>query len=113
MPPTTYKTSTILVSMGRRMRVFKSIEEMPDGLKKRVTENMSGPNSRTLVVADRRGREYLLKALKRAGEASVEKRKKVYSDTLTRKCRKLSAWWVEIGLITMLGAACWALFRWN
>jgi len=113
MPPTTYKTSTILISTGRRTRVFKSIEEMPDGLKKRVTENMAGPNSRTLVVADRRGREYLLKALKRAGEASVENRRKVYSDTLTRNYRKLSAWWVEIGLITMLGAACWALFRWN
>lgn len=113
MPHTTYKTSTILVSTGRRTRVFKSIEEMPAKLKKRVTENMAGPNSRTLVVADRRGREYLLKALKRAGEATVESRKKCYSDTITQNCKKLSAWWIELGLITMLGAACWALFRWN
>ena len=41
------------MSTGRRTRVFKSIEEMPDGLKKRVTENISGPiPERSLLQID-------------------------------------------------------------
>ena len=99
------------MSTGRRTRVFKSIEEMPDGLKKRVTENISGPNSRTLIVADRRGREYLLKALKSACSESVEEQRKLRKAKLSNDLKLLNAYWIEIGLISLLSAACWALFR--
>lgn len=86
---------------------------MPEGLRKRVTENIVGPNSRTLVVADRRGREYLLKLLNRPAVSfagNQEPRKNV------ARLKKFSApprHWIEIGLIALLGVISWALFHWK
>ena len=76
MGTSTYKTSTILVSTGtkKKTRVFRSMEEIPANLRDKLHANISGPNSRTLIVADRRGREYLIRTLKRATRrASAER----------------------------------------
>jgi hypothetical protein len=112
MDSSTYKTSTILVSTGRRTRVFKSMEDMPARLRKRVSENMAGPNSRTLVVADRRGREYLLKVLNRANK-SAGKSRQTKSQAAAGKTNTATRYWIEIGLITLLAATSWALFHWK
>jgi hypothetical protein len=113
MDTSTYKTSTILVSTGRRTRVFKSMEDMPARLRKRVSENMAGPNSRTLVVADRRGREYLLKTLNRATKSAGNGRKPKNHQATASKGKTASRYWIEIGLITLLAVTSWALFHWK
>jgi hypothetical protein len=113
MDTSTYKTSTILVSTGRRTRVFKSMEDMPARLRKRVSENMAGPNSRTLVVADRRGREYLLKALNRAAKSTGNSRKPNNHQASGSRGNRASRYWIEIGLITLLAVISWALFHWK
>jgi hypothetical protein len=112
MGTSTYKTSTILVSTGSRTRVFKSLDEMPGELRKRVSENIAGPNSRTLVVADRRGREYLMKAL-HSSAASVPVRKIRKNPGRVEREMPAGQYWIEIGLITLLGVASWALFTWT
>jgi hypothetical protein len=113
MDTSTYKTSTILVSTGKRTRVFKSIEDMPARLRKRVSENMAGPNSRTLVVADRRGREYLMKALNRAAKSYAPGRKPKSRREIVRPGSAVGRHWLEIGLITLLAVTSWALFQWK
>jgi hypothetical protein len=109
----TYKTSTILVSTGKRTRVFRSIEDMPEGLRKRVTENIVGPNSRTLVVADRRGREYLLKLLNRPAMSLVGNRETRKNVAALKNVSAPARYWIEIGLIALLGLISWALFHWK
>src|SRR5689334_3970964 len=112
MDTVTYKTSTILVSTGRRTRVFRSLDDMPRQLRKRISENIAGPNSRTLVVADRRGQEYLLKTLKREATSSPAVRK-TRNDLYAERWNTAARYWVEIGLVGLLGLTSWALFHWN
>jgi hypothetical protein len=66
-------------------------------------------------VADRRGREYLFRALKRAtthagaanaAESATRRR-------LANRWTELREYWLEIGLIGLLGVASWALFYWK
>ena len=113
METSTYKTSTIFVSTGQRTRVFRSMEDLPVSLRKKLNENIAGPNSRTLIVADRRGREYLFRALKQATRQVAVKRG---SDARTRARAMWSDWRaysIEFGLIGLLGIAGWALLYWK
>ena len=116
MQTSTFKTSTIFVATGKRTRVFQSMEAVPEGLRKRMSDNLTGPNTRTLIVADRRGREYLLRVLQRAtGRANLQVREadSIATPAAERQipelCLKAKRYWLEMALIALLGAAGWAL----
>ena len=59
----TLKTSTIFIAKGRRTRVYRSVGEVPQRLRKELEESTNGFNSATILIADRRGREEVLRAL--------------------------------------------------
>jgi hypothetical protein len=114
MQTSTFKTSTIFVATGKRTRVFQSMDDIPTGVRKRLSEQLSGPNTRTLIVADRRGREYLLRVLQRAtSSASLKSRELISKPAATPPFSdlwlKAKRYWLEIALIGLLGAAGWAL----
>ena len=117
MGTSTYKTSTILVSTGKKKktRVFRSMEEIPANLRDKLNANISGPNSRTLIVADRRGREYLIRTLKRAtrrASAGAQRPSRVCFAVRDR-WEDAKRYWLEIGLIGLLGVASWTLLHWQ
>jgi len=67
-PPATsgvMKSSTILISEGRTDSVYRSVAEVPHRLRKRLLKYTSGMNSATILIADRRGKEELSKAIRR------------------------------------------------
>ena len=67
-PPATsgvMKSSTILISEGRNDAVYRSVGEVPHHLRKRLLKYTSGMNSATILIADRRGKEELAKAIRR------------------------------------------------
>jgi hypothetical protein len=64
MQRVTLKTSTIFISKGDRTRVYRSVGEIPQGLRKQLEESTNGFNSATILIADRRGREEVRRALK-------------------------------------------------
>jgi hypothetical protein len=119
MGTSTYKTSTIFVSTGKKKqtRVFRSMEELPAKLRDKLHANISGPNSRTLIVADRRGREYLIRTLKRAtrqAAASVQcQPRSVRTFAVRERWKEAKKYWLEIGLIGLLGVASWILAHWT
>jgi hypothetical protein len=113
MKTQTLKTSTIFVSTGRRTRVFRSITEIPDPLRKRVSENLSGPNTRTLIVADRGGREYLIQALRGVAASQASSRRTSRKSGIPAFASRAKAYWLEITLIGFLGLSGWSLFLWN
>ena len=45
------KTSTILISSGERQTVYRSVEEVPDSLKRQLIRSTNGLNSATIVIA--------------------------------------------------------------
>jgi hypothetical protein len=64
MQRVTLKTSTIFISKGDQTRVYRSVEEIPQDLRKELEASTNGFNSATILIADRRGREEVRRALK-------------------------------------------------
>jgi hypothetical protein len=62
----TIKTSTILISAGRRLRIFHDLAEVPPALRRKLMRSTSGSNAGTVLIADRRGAQELLRANIRA-----------------------------------------------
>lgn len=59
------KTSTILISADNTEGVYHSVEEIPEPLRKRLLRSTNGVNSRTILIADRRGRQEIARALRK------------------------------------------------
>ena len=67
-----FQTSTVLISAGGADLVYRTVEEIPRGLRTKLLKSTSGGNSGTILIADRRGRQEIAKA---AGKLpGVEKR---------------------------------------
>jgi hypothetical protein len=64
MQRVTLKTSTIFISKGDRTRVYRSMGEIPQALRQELEASTNGFNSATILIADRRGREEVRRALK-------------------------------------------------
>lgn len=63
MERVTQKCSTILIAIGDETRVFRSVDEIPPELREKLLESTRGMNSATILIADRGGREEILRAL--------------------------------------------------
>jgi hypothetical protein len=59
----TVKTSTIFIAKTGRTQVFRSVGEIPARLRKELEQSTNSFNSATILIADRRGREEIMKAL--------------------------------------------------
>lgn len=62
------RCSTIFIATREDMRVYHSVSEVPVALRQKLEISTRGMNSATILIADRRGREELIRALK--GEAN-------------------------------------------
>jgi len=63
MHKVTVKTSTIFIAKGGRTRVYQSVDEVPAKLRRQLEESTNGFNSATILIADRRGRAEIVRAL--------------------------------------------------
>ena len=63
MQRVTLKTSTIFIAKGDRTRVYYSVGDIPNHLRKELEDSTNGFNSATILIADRRGREEIRRAL--------------------------------------------------
>jgi hypothetical protein len=59
-----FQTSTVLISTGGADLVYRSVEEVPAGLRTRLLKSTNGTNSATILIADRRGRREIAKAMR-------------------------------------------------
>ena len=59
-----FQTSTVLISTSGTDQVFRSVEEVPAGLRTRLLKSTNGANSATILIADRRGRQEIAKAMR-------------------------------------------------
>jgi hypothetical protein len=65
-----FQTSTVLISTGGADLVYRSVEEIPPGLRTRLLKSTSSGNSGTILIADRRGRQEIAKTLGKLPDAA-------------------------------------------
>ena len=58
-----FQTSTVLISSGGADMVYRTVEEVPSGLRTRLLKSTSGGNSGIILIADRRGRKEIAKGV--------------------------------------------------
>jgi hypothetical protein len=68
-----FQTSSVLISAGGADLVYRSVDEVPVRLRNQLLKSTNGQNSATILIADRRGRREVAKAV-RALPGSSQKR---------------------------------------
>lgn len=63
-PAGMFQTSTVLISTGGADRVYRSVDEVPQALRTRLLKSTNGANSATILIADRRGRKEIARAMR-------------------------------------------------
>lgn len=59
-----FQSSTVLISAGGTEQVYRSMDEVPDRLRNRLLKSTNSPNAATILIADRRGRQEIVKAMR-------------------------------------------------
>ena len=122
MQRVTVKTSTIFIAKGKGTRVYHSVQDVPHPLRKELEESTNGFNSATILIADRRGRLELLRALKgmpsglRTRLASSMQPDTPAPPAPTRvqnAVRFVRRNWLEIVLPGAVGAVIWFAFNYR
>ena len=116
MARVTVKSSTIFISVGDKTQVFRSVDDVPPRLRKKLEQSTNGINSATILIADRRGREEIVRAIRglpsgvRSRFAASLRKEDADERTLPRPVRILLRNWAEILLPGAIGVLVWLLF---
>lgn len=118
MPQLTARSSTIFIATGEETRVYRSVEDVPPSLRRRLVESTHGMNSATILIADKKGRAELVRALQ-GRSSSVQcrllevLRSRKPDETPEAKAHwfALRSWriWLEFILPVVLGLSLWFL----
>jgi hypothetical protein len=121
MATLTARSATIFIASGESTHVYRSVEDVPLDLRRKLIEITQSANSATILIADKRGREELVRALQ--GRRSDIRSRLV--DTLRSKqpesmpqASRLSTFkstrvWLEFLLPVAIAASLWFLFDWH
>jgi hypothetical protein len=120
-PRVTSRTSVVFVGTAEATRVFRSAAEVPQPLRKRLEETTAGANSATILIADRRGREELVRALQglpsevqsRLAHAIQSRRAKPDGTRVRATQSRGVRFWLELTLPFVAGSLLWLLLSWK
>ncbi|PWU03798.1 MAG: hypothetical protein C5B51_18235 [Terriglobia bacterium] len=59
-----FQTSTVLIAAEGTEMVYRSMDEVPDPLRSKLLKSTNSANSATILIADRRGRREIAKAMR-------------------------------------------------
>jgi len=114
MSRVTLKSSTIFISVGNRTEVYRSVDDVPPPLRKQLEQSTNGIHSATILIADRKGKEEIVRAI-RGLPSGLRSR---VSGSLANEVapdpppgwRALTQCWIELVLPPAIGVAVWLLF---
>ena len=115
MDTVTIKSSTIFISIGKRTKIYRCVEDVPPTLRKRLEQSTSGMNSATILIADRNGREELIRSIQglpsgvqtRVGPG---RKRKASAAQPAAQLWKDYRHWIELSGVGVLGLALWLIF---
>ncbi len=103
----TLRTRIIFIATRGKTACYRTVEEVPAGLRKKLARTTKGANSGTLLIADRRGLQELIRAGIRQRSESRNCRRRRGEAVI----RFISQHWPELGLSGTLAILLWlALF---
>ena len=120
MAQLTARTSTIFIATSDDTKVYHSVEDVPLPLRQKLLECTRGMNSATILIADKQGREELVRALQgRPSEVQcrlVDNMRSRQPETTAEPVQSASVFrslrfWLEILLPVAAGASLWAFFQ--
>ena len=114
-----FQSSTVLISADGADLVYRSMDEVPDPLRNRLLKSTNSPNSATILIADRRGRQEIAKAMRHLpGTGQLRLMQSILGEPSgSAGIRPLAAHWKKVvaGLVlasTVLLIAFVFLHRW-
>jgi hypothetical protein len=118
----TVKTSTIFIAKNGKTQVYRSVSEVPPRLRKELEESTNGFNSATILIADRRGREEIVRALngmpsslrtRLASSLAAKPTANAHPSDGSTVAGFLRRNWVEILLPGAVGLIIWMAFNYR
>jgi hypothetical protein len=111
------RSSTIFIATSNATHVYRSMADVPPPLRRKLQSSTTGMNSATILIADKRGREELVRALR--GQPSAvwsllsRTRSGQGNETAKRVGRRLPSvrTWLELFLPVAIGASLWLLIE--
>ena len=61
----TFQISTVLISAAGADKVYRSVDDVPARLRTRLLKSTNSANSATILIADRRGRKEIARAMRK------------------------------------------------
>ncbi len=111
----TIRTSAILIADARRTSFYRSVDEIPPELRRKLVESTAGSNAATVLIADRRGARELLRANVRA---LIEERiapppgfRALVREDISQAARFVRAHWLGFTIPVTAAFALWRLLR--
>jgi hypothetical protein len=102
------KSSTILISAGETDAVYRSVKEVPAPLRRKLLKSTNGLNSATILIADRRGREEIARAIQHLPSSLQRRFLKPFREEPHRNSYAARAWLlrppVKAAIAWLLGA---------
>lgn len=115
----TARSSTIFIATGDKTRVYHSMEEIPLQFRRKLQQTTQGMNSATILIANKLGREELMRALqvqppvvRQRLAATIRpstSERQSEPDKLSR-IRSIRTW-LELLLPVAIGASLWFLIE--
>lgn len=119
MPLLTAKSSTIFISTGGDTKVYHSVSDIPVALRRKLEVTTQSQNSATILIADKRGKEELVRALQ-GEESSIHCRlaetirsRKTERNVAEKKQATLRVIrrWLEFLIPLAIGGSLWMLIE--
>lgn len=116
MSRVTVKSSTIFISIGDKTEVYRSVDEVPPTLRKKLEQSTNGINSATILIADRKGKEEIVRAIRGLPSSLRSRLTSSLRKDARQQTRSLGPWLLllqdcaEIVLPAAIGLAAWLLF---
>ncbi len=116
MSRVTLKSSTIFISVGDKTEVYRSVADVPPSLRKKLEQSTNGINSATILIADRKGKEEIVRAIRGLPSNLRSKLSTPLREDTGRSERKAIPWarlgqeWAEFLVPAAIGVAVWLLF---
>jgi hypothetical protein len=117
MDTVTVKSSTVYIALADQFDVYRSLDDVPPSMRRRLDESTNGANSATILIADRNGQRELVRAIE--GHPTPLRvrvrtaRTQTSPEPSAAESPKSERPWLEIGIVGLLGLVAWLVFLWK